>query len=149
MNIFDSLGFLTSAEAQSNFQVIAIWLAALSILTFILSLIFLPYLIRRIPSDYFLKLSEEQPRLRGYNIKSVMIILFRNIFGLLLLLSGFAMLFLPGQGLLTIFVALLLINFPGKKRIITYLTGLKSVQVTINWIRRKSNNPPINWPPKH
>lgn len=148
MDIFNSLSFLTFADAQANFRNIAVWLGVLSLFTFILSLILLPYLIRRIPSDYFLTLSEEQPLVKGYDVKSVLFVLFRNIFGLLLLLSGIAMLFLPGQGLITIFVSLLLLNFPGKRWLITYLTGLKSVQVTINWIRKKANKTPINWPPK-
>jgi hypothetical protein len=122
------------------------WLAILSGITFVLSLILLPYLIRRIPSDYFLKLSEERPKLRDYNIKVLLLTLLRNIFGLLLFASGVVMLFLPGQGLITIFISLLLMNFPGKRRLITFLTSQKKVRVTINWIRAKAGKKPITWP---
>lgn len=136
----------TSEFVHGHFQTIATWLALLSIFTFILSLILLPYIVRRIPSDYFLTLSEKKPKLKGYDFKSIMIILFRNIFGTLLLLSGFAMLFLPGQGLITIFISLLFLDFPRKKRFITYLTSKRSVQRAVNWIRKKAKKKPIKWP---
>lgn len=136
----------TSVFTQADFSGIATWLALLSLITFILSLLLLPYIVRKIPSDYFLKLSNEQPRVKDYDIKSLFILLSRNIFGILLLFSGVAMLFLPGQGLITIFISLLLLDFPGKKRFVTYLTGKKNVQNSINWIRKKSKKKPIKWP---
>ncbi len=67
----------------------------------------------------------------------------KNVFGLILVLAGLAMLILPGQGLLTIFVGLLLMNFPGKfsleRRIIRYTPIFR----TINWIRQRQNIPPL------
>jgi hypothetical protein len=70
----------------------------------------------------------------------------KNIFGLLLFASGIAMLFLPGQGLITIFISLLFMNFPGKRKLITFLTRQKKVRATMNWIRAKSGKHPLNWP---
>ena len=148
MEIIDFFNLSAVSEAQNYFQIVAVWLAALSLITFILSLILLPFLIRRIPSDYFLQLSDDQPKFRGYNVKVVLIFLVRNIFGSLLFLCGVAMLFLPGQGLITIFVSLLLLTFPGKNKLITYLTSLKSVRLTVNWIRKKAHKKPIAWPPE-
>ena len=146
MDFLYSFTDFSFVSADSHFRSIATWLALLSLFTLFLSLILLPFVVRRIPSDYFLKLSKEQPRLKGYDLKSLLIVLFRNIFGMLLLLSGVAMLFLPGQGLITIFVSLLLLEFPGKRRFVTYLTSKKSVQKSINWIRKKAKKSPIKWP---
>ena len=146
MDFINSLTAFTSAFTQGDFRSIVTWLALLSLFTFILSLISLPYIIRRIPSDYFLKLSTERPKVKGYDIKSVLIILFRNIFGFCLLLAGVAMLFLPGQGLITILVSLILMDFPGKKRVLAYLTGKKNVQKSIGWVRKKAKKKPIKWP---
>ncbi|MFT5698164.1 MAG: hypothetical protein ACI8ZB_001018 [Desulforhopalus sp.] len=148
MDFFHYLHLNTTSGALGNFQVIAMWLAVLSLITFILSLILIPYLIKKIPSDYFLRLSDEQPRLKGYDVTFVLFFLARNIFGLLLLICGIAMLFLPGQGLLTIFISFLLLSFPGKKRLITYLTHKKVVRLTVDWIRKKAHQKPINWPPE-
>jgi len=146
MDFINSFTAFTSPFTHGDFQGIATWVALFSVFTFILSLILLPYIIRKIPSDFFLKLSKEQPKLKGYNVKSVLIILLRNIFGILLFFLGVAMLFLPGQGVITIFVSFLLIDFPGKKSFITYLTGKKSVQYSINWVRKKVKKNPIKWP---
>ena len=148
MDIFDSLSFFSFADAQAHFKAITIWLGGISLLTFVLSLVLLPYLIRKIPSDYFLQLSDEQPRFKEYDLKFVLFFLLRNIFGLLLFISGIVMLFLPGQGLITLFFSLLFLTFPGKKKLIIYFTRLKSVQKTVNWVRKKANKNPIKWPPK-
>lgn len=139
--------FVHGGQSSSiNVSAILIWITVLSLLTFVLSLLFLPYLIRKLPSDYFLKLSNEQPKAFGYDIKIIFLYLVRNIFGIFLLLSGIAMLFLPGQGLVTIFISLLLLDFPLKKRIISYLIHIKKVKQTIDWIRKKSDKEPIDWP---
>lgn len=142
----DLSDFITSVFTHPHFRDFAKWLALLSLFTFILSIFLLPYIVRRIPSDYFLTLSNKQPRVKDYEIKSIFIILSRNIFGILLFVSGVVMLFLPGQGLITIFVSLLLLDFPGKKKFIAYLTGMKSIQKTIDWIRKKAHKKPIKWP---
>lgn len=146
MDFLYSFTDLSSVFTNESFRLLATWLALLSLITFFLSLILLPYVVRKIPSDYFLTLSEEQPKLKGYDLKSILIVLFRNIFGILLLLSGVAMLFLPGQGLITIFVSLLLLDFPGKKKFVIYLTNKRSVQISIDWIRKKAKKQPIKWP---
>ena len=39
----------------------------------------------------------------------------RNLYGSLLILAGIVMLFLPGQGILTILFGFLLLDFPGKR----------------------------------
>lgn len=139
--------FLTTIETQHNFHRVAIGLGLLSVVTFLLSLILLPYIIRTIPADYFLQFTAIQPKANAYNLKSLCLCLIRNFFGFILLFCGIAMLFLPGQGLLTIFFSLLLLSFPGKKRLIRFLTRLTSVRRTINWVRNRANKKPIIWPP--
>ncbi|WP_458777283.1 PGPGW domain-containing protein [Desulforhopalus sp. 52FAK] len=143
-SIFKYLGSLS----ERDFNGLLIWLPAISLLTFVLSLLLLPYMIRKIPSNYFLTLSSTPAKAIDYDIKFLFFFLLRNIFGCFLLLSGVIMLFLPGQGLITIFVSLLLIDFPFKRRLITFLIVQKKIQNSINWIRKKTNKPPINWPPR-
>lgn len=142
----DCIHAFISSFTNLHIAAFAKWLALLSLLTFVLSLILLPYVIRRIPSDYFLTLAKKQPRVKDYDLKSILIVLSRNILGILLLISGIAMLFLPGQGLLTILLSVLLLDFPGKAKFITYLSGKKSIQKTINWMRKKAQKSPIKWP---
>ena len=146
-NITSILNYL-SHFTQQEFNGLLIWLPAISIVTFVLSLLLLPYMIRKIPSDYFLKLSGTPAKAINYDIKLLFFFLLRNIFGCFLLLSGVIMIFLPGQGLITIFLSLLLIDFPFKRRLITFFIVQEKIQNSINWIRKKTKRPPINWPPK-
>jgi hypothetical protein len=63
--------------------------------------------------------------------------LFKNAIGLLFVTAGIAMLFLPGQGLVTIVIGLSLLDFPGKHALQAYCVKIPSVRMTLNWIRKK------------
>ena len=53
------------------------------------------------------------------------------------------MLVLPGQGLFTIIIGLMLSNYPGKYYIEKKFIAIPKILRGINWLRRKSNKPPI------
>lgn len=53
------------------------------------------------------------------------------------------MLVLPGQGLFTILMGLILSNYPGKYNIERRFISIPSVLRTVNWLRKKSNKPPL------
>ena len=53
------------------------------------------------------------------------------------------MLVLPGQGLFTIFIGLILSNYPGKYFIEKRIVSIPTIINSINWLRRKSNKDPI------
>lgn len=65
------------------------------------------------------------------------------IVGLYLLACGIVMLFLPGQGLITMLIGLSLIPFPGKNKIEQNILSRKSVRSSLNWIRIKANKEPF------
>ncbi|HRD19060.1 MAG TPA: hypothetical protein PLB60_08410, partial [Candidatus Marinimicrobia bacterium] len=54
---------------------------------------------------------------------------------------GFLLLFIPGQGILTILVGIILMNFPGKYRLERKLVQRPGVLQGINKIRKKFNRP--------
>jgi hypothetical protein len=122
------------------------WLAGISLCTFILSLLLIPWLVGRLSQDCFLKLSNRTTFTSLTSTASILLIIVRNLFGLLLLLAGIAMLFLPGQGLLTILLGILLISFPGKQKLIANLAGRPGIQRSMDWIRRKRGKAHFNWP---
>ena len=70
----------------------------------------------------------------------------KNMVGIVLMLSGLAMLVLPGQGLLTLFIGLSLVSFPGKPFLIRKLVRQKQVIQSINWLRRKFDRAPLAEP---
>ena len=124
------------------------WLFGVSVLMFAGSLIAVPWLVVRIPSDYFILrrrlIDHWHPRwpwMRGAALA------LKNVFGCVLILAGVAMLILPGQGLLTIFVGLMILDIPGKFAVESWLVRRRPLLRTINWVRRKAGRPPLELPP--
>lgn len=114
-------------------------LAAVSAVTFVVSLGIVPILAVRIPADYFSTPRRgTTPWGRKYPLLRLAVLVLKNALGVALLLGGVLMLFLPGQGLLTIFLGIMLMDFPGKYRLERYLISRGPVLKSINWIRRKA-----------
>ena len=63
--------------------------------------------------------------------------------GYSLVLGGTMMLVLPGQGVFTIFIGLMLSNYPGKYKIEKKFIAIPTVLKSVNWMRAKSNKLPI------
>ncbi len=72
----------------------------------------------------------------------------KNILGGLLVVMGVVMLFTPGQGLLTILIGLLLLNFPGKYRLERWLVLRPGVLRGLNWLRQRRGHRPFDAPPR-
>ena len=67
----------------------------------------------------------------------------KNALGSLFIVAGLAMLVLPGQGIITTVVGLLLIDFPGKFGLERWLARRRPLMRWINWIRSRSGRPPL------
>jgi len=131
-------------------------LAVISVVTFIASLVGVPYFLARLPVDYFsrherhaLGLPEEAPSAARRTLS-----ILKNLFGLLLLILGIVMLVLPGQAILTLFVSLFFLDFPGKHRMERWLVRRPLVLRSINALRRRAGRLPLeprtSWlPPAH
>ena len=93
-------------------------LVALSVVMFVGSLALIQVLLVRMPADYFVR--RESPFAgwrRRHPVAGGIMVVARNVSGVALLVAGLAMMVLPGQGIITILVALTLLNFPGKRRL--------------------------------
>ena len=113
-------------------------LALLSLAMFFGSLVAVPWLIGRLPADYFLTHWQRvDERRRRHPLAQVFVPLLRNLLGAVLLLAGVAMLVLPGQGLLTVVLGLCLMDFPGKRKVLEWMVEKKALQQGLNWLRRK------------
>lgn len=122
------------------------YFTVISIATFFLSLLVIPLIIGYLPSDYFLKLKQREHSRQNLTINSLLILVLRNILGTILLFAGIAMLFLPGQGLLTILLAILVMTIPGKKHLVLRLVSQPTIQKSLNWVRSKNKKTPFTWP---
>ena len=125
-------------------QVLLGWLGAASALTFVGSLIAIPWLVIRIPKDYFVHrhhfVDRWQPR---HPLLRVALLTAKNLAGVVLVLAGVAMLVLPGQGILTILIGLMCLDFPGKFALERRLVRQPPVIAAINWMRAKAKRPPL------
>ncbi len=111
----------------------------------VLSLGALPFLLARIPADYFHG-RHRQPAPPGGARWFGRVL--KNVLGALLLLAGIAMLFLPGQGILTILAALVFLDFPGKRHVEQRLIARPHVLNTINRLRARIGHPPLELDPE-
>ncbi|MBN2297688.1 MAG: hypothetical protein JXM72_03800 [Deltaproteobacteria bacterium] len=116
-------------------------------ITFILTLIIVPFLIVRMPSDYF---TYDRDNLKQYHrqhiIMRIMLLVLKNAFGYVFIFAGIAMLMLPGQGIITIFIGITLISFPKKRALECRIIRIKAVVRTINWMRARAHKGPVDLP---
>lgn len=120
-----------------------LWLAFSSVVMFIGTLVAIPFILVRIPPNYF---DEAYPHawMRDHHpILRLLAHLIKNAVGVVFLLAGFAMLFLPGQGVLTMLIGISLLDFPGKRRLERKMIGQPTVLSTINKMREKFGAPPL------
>ncbi len=127
-----------------EYRVLLTSAAAVSVLFAIGSLFLVPYIVVRIPSDYFVAPRRRESRFHKLHpVLYVLVIGLKNVVGMVLLIAGLAMLVLPGQGLLTMLVGLMLLDFPGKFRLERWFLSRAAVLAGVNWIRRRAGRPEL------
>ena len=120
------------------------WLTAASIVTFVVSILLVPFLIIRIPPDYFTRGSHHRKlRANQHPLVRGILVIAKNLLGYILVAAGILMLMLPGQGVLTILIGIMLLSFPGKYELERWIVWHGSVLRSINWIRRQAGRPPL------
>jgi hypothetical protein len=115
-----------------------------SIFIFILSLVGVSWFVALIPEDYFTGASRRSSKFKeNAPLLSFLLLIAKNLLGFCLILGGFLMIVLPGQGLLTIITGLFLINYPGKFQLEQKIVTIPAVFKALNWIRLKAKKPPL------
>jgi small-conductance mechanosensitive channel len=131
--------------ARLRIPATALWsIALLSAIMLGLALIAAPIVVSRLPSDYFARegrsVWEASGRVRWIRWLWVVV---RNLIGLGLLSLGVLMLVLPGQGVFTILISVMVLSYPGKHRLLRWIAMRRGVSESMNWVRRKANQPPL------
>ena len=133
-------------EISNNFllayKIYIFWLGTISFFIFIFSLISIKWLAAQIPTNYFIDRDDSEFK-KTYRFLWLISIIIKNLIGYTLIFGGVLMLVLPGQGLFTIFIGLILSNYPGKYRLERKLIAIPSILKTVNWLRKKSNKDPL------
>lgn len=118
-------------------------LTVISLIFFVGSLIAIPYILVRIPSDYFDVRVPRHWMQNHHPILRMMGHIVKNAIGAIFLFAGFLMLFLPGQGILTMLIGVSMLDFPGKRKIEAKMIGQRTVLGVINGMRDKFGKPPL------
>jgi hypothetical protein len=119
------------------------WGLAIGAATFAISIFMVGFVCVRLPSNYFSDehtsalVSDRHPALQ------VALRLGKNLLGVVLVIAGLIMFVTPGQGLLTVLVGILLLDFPGKRRLECKIVSRPSVLTPINMVRARFGKPPL------
>ena len=123
------------------------WLAIASAIAFVGTLLLIPIVVVRMPADYFVAEAPPPWSFRGrFPLLSLAVRVLKNLLGVALVAVGFALLVLPGQGILTILLGLTLVDFPGKRRLEVALVSRDRVRRSLNWLRGRFGHPPLEIP---
>jgi amino acid transporter len=135
-------------EFPLDWQQLLLWASAMSVVAVIATLIGVPWVVARLPHDYF---SQPQRavwrKTNGEPLFALVLGMLKNLLGALLVLLGVIMLVTPGQGILTLLAGLLLMNFPGKYQLERWLVLRPGVLRALNWLRNRGGHAPFDTPP--
>jgi amino acid transporter len=111
----------------------------LFLVTFAISLAIVSFIMVKIPADYFRK---DRPRELWSDKPQVvrfLLVFAKNLLGLLLVALGIVMSIpgVPGQGILTILLGIMLLDFPGKRDLEHRLASQPRVLNAINKLRHR------------
>jgi hypothetical protein len=117
----------------------------LFLVTFAISLAIVSFIMVRIPADYFQKdrprdlWSDRHPAVRFLGLFA------KNVLGVLLVALGILMSIpgVPGQGILTILLGVMLLDFPGKSNLEHKLVSRPPVLKAINKLRHRFGKPSL------
>jgi hypothetical protein len=136
---------MTALEQLFDFiwgnETLILILGLVSLVSFVASLFLIPFLIVRIPVDYFAETKRHpSPWAERHIVIRWSVLIVKNLLGLVFVLLGLAMLVLPGQGLLTLLIGVLLLNFPGKYRFERWLIQKPSIYKAVAWLRQRAGS---------
>jgi hypothetical protein len=134
------IDFLAFVTWQSILLGVLIFVVSFSISLAIVSIIMV-----KIPPDYFKEdrprelFADKPPALR------YLLIAGKNLLGFVLVVLGIIMSVpgVPGQGILTILLGVMLLDFPGRRRLERKLVSRPQVLNTINKLRHKFDKPKL------
>ncbi len=120
-------------------------IAVAFVITFTLSLAIVGVLLVRLPATYFLDRHQRELWIDQHPAVRWSGIILKNVLGVGLIALGCVLSLpgVPGQGLLTILLGVMLLDFPGKRRLERRLVGMPHVLDRVNRLRTRFGKPPL------
>jgi hypothetical protein len=129
-------GLLQGVDLQHVVVAAAVW-----VLLTVASLAAVLRVVLALPVDYFEAAPTARPRWTARRLG-------RHLAGIVLILVGAVLSIpgVPGQGLLTVLAGVLLVDFPGRRRLERVLIARPGVLTTLNRLRGRFGRPPLKPP---
>src|SRR5690349_1169262 len=135
--------FLADFFSSLTWRSILIWVLVF-VGTFLLNLGIVSFILVKLPKDHFK--NDNSNRVTGSNATiRVLKVIGKNVGGWLLIALGIVLSVpgVPGQGLLTILLGVMLVDFPGKHRLEHKLLSRPGIINTINRLRGRFGKPAL------
>ena len=125
-----------------------LWFAVFSVLGFVLSIAATSFVLVRLPADYFSRDRRTLEAAGRLTVGRVLALLAKNLAGWVLIALGIVLSVpgVPGQGLLTILLGVMLADFPGKYRLERAIVRRGPIRKTVNALRKRFGRPPFEFP---
>jgi hypothetical protein len=121
------------------------WGVGLSVFTFVASIVVTVVVLVKLPADYFSRTHPHDLFTGRSKVLRVVGHIFKNLLGGVLVILGIVMSLpgVPGQGILTILLGVMLLDVPGKRKLEYKIVSRPKVLRTINRIRARYHKPPL------
>ena len=117
---------------------------AFAIVSAVVSLLVVGYVMARLPADFFINHAARGTRVK-HPVLRVLWIVLRNLLGYALIAIGIVLSLpgVPGQGILTILMGVVLVDLPGKFAVERWIVSRSMVNAAVNKLRSKLGQPPL------
>jgi hypothetical protein len=117
----------------------------LFIATFAISILVIGFLLVKLPATYFLDSHDRELWIDQHPVLRWSGIIAKNLLGVAIIALGVLLSVpgIPGQGLLTILIGLVLLDFPGKRRLERWILKRPRVLDRVNALRRRYGKSPL------
>jgi hypothetical protein len=115
------------------------------LVTFFANLALVSFILVKIPPDYFKESSHSTFLKNQSPVVRVLAIIGKNLLGVVLVFVGILLSLpgVPGQGVLTILLGIMLLDFPGRRRFERWIVGWPKVFNGVNKLRQRFDKPPL------
>jgi len=126
------------------------WLQIIAVIgviavTFVVSYVAVSIVLVKLPANYFHSDYEHHLMPNGNRVLRSIVIGLKNVLGVVLILTGIVLSLpgVPGPGLLTIFIGVMLTDIPGKRTLEAKMIGRPAVLSAVNKLRARYDKPPF------
>jgi hypothetical protein len=122
-----------------------LWGAVLFVVTFAVSSAVVSFVLVKLPANYFHSSHEREFLVHRHPILRAVGIVAKNVLGFVLVVLGLLMAVpgVPGPGVLSMLLGIMLLDFPGKRSLETRIVSRPRVHGAVNALRARFGKPPL------